>query len=191
MKRLLLCSTIFMLVGLMTHAMDENLQSWVDPRLEIHQLSIGDSGLFATASIAKDTLLAVFGGAIMNKESVLNLPAGSIKNVLQIADDLWVASLSAEKTDVINHSCDPNAGLQGQICLVAMRDIASGEEITFDYATVVSEWVGMEPLNCNCQSISCRKTIRASDWQSKELQEKYRDYFAFYIQKKIDALKIR
>lgn len=175
-------------MGVMVYAMDQNVQSWVDSRLEVRQSSGRGAGMFTTAPIAKDTLLAVFGGTIMNKEAVLSLSAESIKNVLQIDDGLWIGSLHAEKTDFINHSCDPNAGLNGQIFLVAMRDIVPGEEITFDYATVVSEWIGMEPLACNCQS-SCRKMVEAYDWQCKELQEKYRGYFASYIQKKIDALK--
>lgn len=172
----------------MAYTIEHNEQSWIDPRLEVYQSSERSAGVFATVPLAKDTLLAVFGGTIMNKESVLSLPAESIKNVLQIDDGLWIGSSHAEKTDFINHSCDPNAGLKGQIFLVAMRDIVSGEEITFDYATVVSEWIGMEPLTCNCQA-SCRKKVEAHDWQRKELQEKYRGYFASYIQEKIDILK--
>ena len=189
MRYFLLKGMGLILVGAMVHAMNDNAQSWVDPRLEVCQFSARSTGIFTKVPIAKDTLLAVFGGTIMNKEAVLNLPARLIKNVLQIDDGLWIGSLYTEKTDFINHSCNPNSGLKGQICLVAIRDISSGEEITFDYATVVSEWVGMEPLNCNCQSSSCRKKIEANDWQCKELQKKYCGYFAFYIQKKIDALK--
>ena len=34
----------------------------------------------------------------------------------------------------MNHSCEPNAGLSGQVVLVAMRDIRDGEEILYDYA---------------------------------------------------------
>lgn len=185
----LLCSASLILVNVMVYPMHQNTQSWVDPRLKISQSPLTNIGLLTTAPITKDTLLAVFGGTIINKESVLNLPTELIKNVLQIDDALWISSPHAEKTDFINHCCNPNAGLKGQIFLVAMRDIAAGEEITFDYATVVAEWVGMEPLSCNCQSSSCRKTIEAHDWQRKELQEKYHGYFAFYIQKKIDALK--
>ena len=188
MKYFLLGCGSLILVGVMAYPTDQNAQSWVDPRLEVCQLSMRGPGMFTTAPIAKDTLLAVFGGTIMNKESVLSLPAELIKNVLQINDGLWIGSLHAETTDFINHSCNPNAGLRGQIFLVAMYDIASGEEITFDYATVVSEWIGMEPLICNCQS-SCRKKVEANDWQRKDLQEKYRGYFAFYLQKKIHALK--
>lgn len=189
MKHLLLCSVSLILVNTMGHAMNHNVQSWIDPHLELRQSSLRDKGLFATAPLAKDTVLAVFGGSIMNRKSVLNLPDELIKNVLQIDNELWIGSAHTEKTDFINHSCAPNAGLKGQIFLVAMYDIAADEEITFDYATTVSEWIGMEPLTCNCQAPSCRKRIEANDWQCKELQEKYYGYFAFYIQKKIDALK--
>jgi hypothetical protein len=64
------------------------------------------------------------------------------------------------------------------------------EEITFDYATAVSEWVGMPPLPCNCTAPGCRKIILDNDWRSEELQRKYNGYFSLYLQKKIDALKV-
>ena len=188
MKYVLLLSVGLILLSVKMYAMNQNVQSWIDAHLEVRQTSLGGMGLFTTVPIKKDKLLAVFGGTIMNKESVLNLSGELIRNVLQIDEALWIGSSSPEKTDFINHSCNPNAGLNGQIFLVAMHDIAAGEEITFDYATVVSEWVGMEPLTCNCQAPACRKRIEANDWQRKELQEKYHGYFAFYIQKKIDAL---
>jgi len=105
MKYFLLGCGSLILVGVMAYTTDQNAQSWVDPRLEVCQLSMRGPGMFTTAPIAKDTLLAVFGGTIMNKESVLSLPAELIKNVLQINDGLWIGSLHAETTDFINHSC--------------------------------------------------------------------------------------
>jgi len=38
-----------------------------------------------------------------------------------------------------NHSCDPNIALQGQIVMVAMRDISVNEELTHDWATTDDE----------------------------------------------------
>ena len=50
--------------------------------------------------------------------------------------DLYLVSgETPEPGDMINHSCEPNCGLLGQMLLVAMRDIARGEELCFDYAT--------------------------------------------------------
>jgi SET domain-containing protein len=34
----------------------------------------------------------------------------------------------------LNHSCEPNLGLQGQIVFGDLRDINHNEEITVDYA---------------------------------------------------------
>ena len=36
----------------------------------------------------------------------------------------------------LNHSCEPNVGIQGQIVFVALRGVAAGEELTLDYATI-------------------------------------------------------
>lgn len=32
----------------------------------------------------------------------------------------------------LNHACEPNVGIQGQIVFVAMRNVAAGEELTLD-----------------------------------------------------------
>lgn len=47
----------------------------------------------------------------------------------------------------LNHSCEPNAGMAG-MRLVALRDIARGEEVTFDYNT--TEWEMAAPFECGC-----------------------------------------
>jgi hypothetical protein len=75
-----------------------------------------------------------------------------------------------------------------------MRDIKKDEEITFDYAMVVSESVGSSiifEMECECGSPVCRKRITESDWMLPELQRRYNGYFSQYIQEKIDAEKRR
>ena len=83
-----------------------------------------------------------------------------------------------------NHSCDPNIAIQGQIVLVAMRDIAPGEELTHDWAT--TDDLNYE-MKCSCGSSNCRGTITGKDWMKKELQDKYRGWFCWFLQTKIDA----
>ena len=34
----------------------------------------------------------------------------------------------------LNHSCEPNLDVKGQIVFVAIRDIEEDEELSFDYA---------------------------------------------------------
>lgn len=82
-----------------------------------------------------------------------------------------------------NHSCDPNIGVQGQIVFVAMRDIQPGEELTHDWATTDDDDYEME---CNCGASGCRKIITGKDWQRKDLQEKYRGYMSWYLERKIN-----
>jgi SET domain-containing protein len=36
----------------------------------------------------------------------------------------------------VNHSCEPNVGMGGNVLLVSMRDIAPGGELTIDYALI-------------------------------------------------------
>ncbi len=57
----------------------------------------------------------------------------------------------------LNHSCAPNAGLRDAVTLVAVRPIAPGTEICFDYSTCVPDpaW----SLACRCGSPLCRGVV--------------------------------
>jgi D-alanine-D-alanine ligase-like ATP-grasp enzyme len=56
-----------------------------------------------------------------------------------------------------NHSCEPNTAYHG-LNVVALRDIAPGEELTLDYAELLNE--SAEPFDCQCGTSSCRGVIR-------------------------------
>jgi SET domain-containing protein len=77
----------------------------------------------------------------------------------------------------------------GDTLAIAWRDIAAGEELTFDYATVHDS--GLESFSCTCGSLACRGKVSAEDWKKPELQQKYGDYFTPYLLQKIKALKIK
>ena len=83
--------------------------------------------------------------------------------------------------DFFNHSCNPNAGINGQIFLVAMREIEPGEEITFDYAFCELD---KPPFKCHCGSQNCRKIIKPLDWKLPRLQRKYGKYFSPFVKEK-------
>ncbi|MEW6299813.1 MAG: hypothetical protein AB1671_19135, partial [Thermodesulfobacteriota bacterium] len=68
---------------------------------------------------------------------------------------------------------------------VALRDIAPGEELTHDWATTDDLDYVME---CRCGSPNCRGVITGKDWMKRELQEKYRGWFSWFLQRKIEAL---
>lgn len=86
----------------------------------------------------------------------------------------------------LNHCCEPNVGFGGNIVLVAMRDINAGEELTTDYA-LFDDYDGQ--MTCHCGTAGCRRTIHGRDWRRPDLQDRYRGYFSWYLQAKIDTLR--
>jgi SET domain-containing protein len=163
--------------------------SYRSTKTEIRKSPIHGRGLFAREAIGKGEIVAIKGGTILTRAEweALEPELGSAE--IQISDQFFIAPANNEEREgsmlYTNHSCDPNIGIQGQVVFVAMRDIAPGEELTHDWAT--TDDLNYE-INCNCGSPHCRGKITGKDWMKRELQEKYRAYFSWYIQKKIDKL---
>jgi len=109
--------------------MAESVFSWINPKLELRDTGKHGNGLFARENIRKDELLSVFGGYIMTRREEELLPEDYNDTGIQISENLVMtvrerSELSA--ADFINHSCSPNAGIKGQIFLVAMKTIRGG-----------------------------------------------------------------
>lgn len=167
--------------------------SWLNPKLEARPLGGGKgrNGVFARNPVTVDERLAIFGGHVMK---VSDEPAYSKDFGIQIDEQFVIGAKSGsemEDTDFFNHSCDPNAGLKGQIFLVAIRNIEADEEVTFDYAMVLHEAEGAEvyTMKCLCGSPNCRREITEEDWKIPELQKRYDGHFSWYLQEKIDGMK--
>lgn len=169
--------------------------SWMNPKLKVRASRKNMKGVFAKARIRKGERLAVFGGDIMLIDEIDAMPERLQGYPMQIEERFVLGSRTAtapEDTDFFNHSCRPNSGFSGQIFLVAMRTIERGEEVTFDYAMVVSESVHSDivfEMKCNCQSRRCRKQITENDWKLAELRQEYDGFFSQYLQEKIDREK--
>jgi uncharacterized protein len=88
------------------------------------QSSIHGRGLFAIDKIRKGDIVAVKGGNILTRNQ---LETANIKLhvELQIADDLYIAPLHENDHNksmmCLNHSCNPNIGMRGDIVFIAMR----------------------------------------------------------------------
>ena len=166
--------------------------SWLNSKLELKESAIHFKGIFAREKINKDERVAIFGGQIMRIDEINDLPENLQEYPMQIEERFVIGIRDhqmTEDTDYFNHSCDPNCGMKGQIFLVAMRDIQPREEITFDYAMIVSPSVGSDivfSMHCACGAENCRGEITENDWRLPELQKKYNGYFSQYLQEKID-----
>jgi uncharacterized protein len=159
------------------------VSSFISPKAVKGRASgIEGRGLMAVAPIARDEVVAIKGGHLVDTATLNALPERLRNTDVQIADDFHLAALDeAEYEPVmlfINHSCEPNVGFAGNIVLVAMRDIAAGEELTTDYALFDD---ADDPMTCSCGTPSCRGTISGRDWRRPELQRRYGSYFSWYL----------
>jgi SET domain-containing protein len=164
--------------------------SYLSPKTEVRESKIHGCGLFATADITKDEIVAVKGGRIVDRETLrekITPLLGSVE--IQIDADLFIAPVTDEERELSmlysNHSCDANLGICGQITFVAMRDIRAGEELTHDWATTDDDDYCVE---CKCGAPNCRKILTGKDWQRSELQRRYEGYFSAYLTRKVAML---
>lgn len=164
--------------------------SYRSPQTEVRASPIHGRGLFATAHIARDQVVAVKGGHIISRAQLRELTPQLGPVEIQIGDDLFIAPVTAEEREgsmlYSNHSCDANLGMRGEITLVAMRDIAAGEELTHDWATTDDDDYA---LPCRCGAAACRGTVTGKDWQRPEVQQRYAGYFSPYLAEKIAGLR--
>jgi uncharacterized protein len=146
----------------------------------------GGMGVFAIEPVGRGEVLAMWGGRVVTVEEIYRFDEQQRHYMIQIEEELFLTpSDPTEAAEYVNHSCDPSAGLNGQIALLALRDIAPGEEICFDYA--MSESHSLFEFECRCGSPRYRGWLRADDWLDPELQRRYAGYFSPYLQRRIDA----
>src|SRR5215471_16896979 len=164
--------------------------SYRSPKTEVRESKIHGRGLFATGDITKDEIVAVKGGHIVDGKTLREKITPVLGPVeIQISDDLFIAPVTAEERELsmlyLNHSCDPNLGVRGEITFVARRDIRGGEELTHDWAMTDDDDYSIE---CNCGALNCRKVLTGKEWQRSDLQKRYAGYFSTYLARKISLL---
>ena len=67
------------------------------------------------------------------------------------------AAVNGNDARFLNHSCAPNCEAlieKSRVFIEAIRDIATGEEVTFDYATCLTASFG--DMDCLCGAANCR-----------------------------------
>ncbi len=167
-----------------------NLSSYRSQKTDVRQSFIHGRGLFAKEQILKREIVVVRSGHIVDRNTIQN-NKNIIKNSeLQISEDLYLAPLNDKEFEsvmtFVNHSCEPNLGLSGNIIFVAMRNIEKGEELTLDYAMFSSS--NDYSFVCQCKQLICRKHVASKDWMNKELQIRYGSYFSSYLLSKISNI---
>ena len=164
------------------------IASYRSPKTVVRPSPIGGRGLFAAAPIRCGEVVCVKGGHLLDRQAMIEYGGTEGDAELQITDDLFLAPINADEFErvmmFLNHSCEPNVGIQGQIVFVAMRDVPAGEELTLDYATIDDD---TPSFTCRCLSSECRGVVTGQDWQRPDLQKKYGRYFAWYLLEKMNG----
>lgn len=168
-------------------------KTWLDPRLEIEKSDVAGQGSFANAPIKAGEIVIRWGGGVVvtDEEFQKGFAEGKYQPETAIHFDKyhkWVqlASEPDPNDASLNHSCNPNLWFTDDWALAAKRDIAAGEELTFDYATGETYPLQGE---CKCGNTNCRKHITGNEWEDTEFQNEYKGHFSPYIQGLIDEQK--
>jgi len=161
--------------------------SYLSPKARPVAVGAAGRGCLAVEAVATGEVVAAFGGRCLTRDEFDLLPAGQQVRSIQIDEELFLAgSPEPEPADFINHSCEPNCGLRGNAVLVALRPVAVGEAITYDYAT--TDGSGYDEFECACGSALCRNKVTGNDWMLPDLQVRYRGSFSPYLAARIAGL---
>ena len=167
-------------------------RTWVSPKLAPGESKIHYDGVLAAAPIRRGEKLMVFGGQRITRAQSEDGPY-RVRSIWAIGRDAYLAlpdSDTAPSLDEnLNHSCDANAWLSGDVTLVARRDIEPGEEITLDQGTWnydETEYT-VDAEDCTCGSSHCRRRLTENDWMLPDVQKRYRGHFHPIVQAMIEA----
>lgn len=139
--------------------------------------------VFTKERILQGEIISIWGGTVIHKNELLFLDPELLRLSIQIEKDFFLVSDRESLADWFNHSCNPNAGMSGQITLVAIKEIQTNEEVTFDYAFTDS--YAYDEFKCLCGANVCRERITAQDWKDSKLQKKAITFFSTYLQKEL------
>lgn len=146
-------------------------------RLEVRKTSDKGNGVFAIEPVLRGSFLVEFRGAFVEAKDIpFPLPPED-DQFLQVGPGLFLGPTDAID-NMVNHSCEPNAAVgfnYYRAYLFALRDIAEGEEVTFDYSTTSTDPPSVWALTCRCGTPSCRGTVSGFQTLPPAVQAKYLD----------------
>lgn len=162
------------------------MTTWFSEKVEKRGSDIEGRGLFCVVPIRSGETVVVKGGHVFDRKTRDELAKTLGPMEIQIDEDLFIGPVSQDQREAsmmcLNHSCEPNVQIAGQIVFRAMRDIEPGEELTFDYATGDDDdW----EMDCACGSRDCRGRVSGKDWQKVEVQQRYSGCFSDYLERKL------
>jgi SET domain-containing protein len=134
-------------------------------------------GVFACVPIRQGELVMIFSGPLLQRAQV-----DFDDYHLQVGEDQYIGA-SGGADDYVNHSCEPNCGFADGLNLVALRDIAADEELTWDYGTAIDE-DDFAGFPCDCGAVACRGRVVSFRHLTPQVQRRLRPWLLPYLRAK-------
>jgi hypothetical protein len=136
-------------------------------------------GVFVARPFARGSVLVrdedgTLFGRCLTLEQALAAGYDRADHLFQLAPDRFLPPRGCFD-DLFNHSCAPTGGWMMTPLgarFVAIRDLAAGDELTYDYSTYLID--EDETLACRCDAPGCRGLVRAWRTLPAGLRERYR-----------------
>jgi hypothetical protein len=140
-------------------------------RIQVRRSGVHGKGVFALQPLAAGETLIEYKGEVIGWDEALRRhphdPAQPNHTFYFHLDDARVidGGVNGNAARWINHACAPNCETEdadGRIFIKALRDIAAGEELFFDYRLVIDERYTprlKKEYACWCGAPTCRGTM--------------------------------
>ena len=142
-------------------------------RTQVRRSGVHGKGMYAVAPLASGEVVIEYTGEVITWREALRRhphdPNDPDHTFYFHIDDKHVidAKFGGNSARWINHACTPNCEaeeIDGRIFIKALRDIAPGEELFYDYGLVIDQRYTpklKKEYECRCGSQLCRHTMLA------------------------------
>jgi len=140
-------------------------------RIQVRRSGVHGKGVFAVADIAEGETLIEYTGEVISWQEAQDRHPHDPQDpnhtfYFHVDDDRVIDALfGGNSSRWINHSCDPNCIADeedGRIFIRALRNIAAGDELNYDYGLIISERYTPKlkaEYPCWCGAPQCRGTL--------------------------------
>lgn len=166
----------------------EQFKDWINSlptplfnsRIELRPSSLHGQGIHARVDLSPGEILVVDQGVEVDEETMCRASRElGHENNFCIGWGKYLLDAPLNGGAYINHSCEPNAGLENDRTIVAIENISAGSEIFIDYSTfeTMKSW----EMKCACGTDTCRGTIGGTDHEDPVFRQRLGRWFSPYL----------
>lgn len=149
-----------------TEQEEQNVETTAESRwLSFRHSPIHGTGAFACVDIPSGTIVIEYVGEVISKQESLKRCEADNAYIFGLDSDRDIdGNVPWNPARFINHSCAPNCDAElhsGRILILARREIAAGEEVTFNYGYDLTDY---KDYPCQCGAPHCVGFIVAEDF---------------------------